>query len=203
MDNFCKFVTNFLKKEALYFSTVWDTCSTLYLEYSELKIDLLEYQKILPYIKYNVLRIYQYPHPLPPNMLVRYLIGPCNKQNAQSYIYESRGVFRISLRGGRDFAREARAIFFAPLSNFRPPLSASQGGGQKLLRGGGGLIITNRHNTVMKSFKFGHKVLGVLDSFFFQTRKRAWKEDDSFVTFLGLLGPLQMPWPGRRQMIQN
>ena len=55
----------------------------------------------------------------------------------------------------------------------------------------------------MKPFKFGRKGLGVLDSFFFQTRKRAWKEDDSFVTFLGLLGPLQMPWPGRRQMIQN
>ena len=60
------------KKETLYFSTVWDTCSTLYIEYSELKIKLLEYHKILPYIKHNVLRIYQYPHPLPPpDMLVR------------------------------------------------------------------------------------------------------------------------------------
>ena len=67
MDNFCKFVTNFLnREEALYFSTVWDTCSTLYIEYGELNIELLEYQKILPYIKCNVLRIYQYPHPLPP-----------------------------------------------------------------------------------------------------------------------------------------
>ena len=47
-----------------------------------------------------------------------------------------RGGFRISLRGVRDFAREARAIFFrTPLSNFRTPLRASQGGA-KIAQGG-------------------------------------------------------------------
>ena len=41
----------------------------------------------------------------------------------------------LAQAGGRDFAREARAIFFAPHEQFSPPLSASQGGGRKLLRG--------------------------------------------------------------------
>ena len=78
------------------------------------------------------------------------------------------GSIQDFAQGGARFrARSARDFFRPPLSNFRPPLSASQGGA-KIAQGGGGLIITNRHNTVMKSFKFGRKGLGVLDSFFFK-----------------------------------
>ena len=54
----------------------------------------------------------------------------------EKYIIENRGGFRNLLRGVRDFAREALAIFFrTPLSNFRTPLRASQGGA-KIAQGG-------------------------------------------------------------------
>ena len=45
-----------------------------YRQYSELKIRLLEYQKILPCKKHNVLRVHQYPQPT-PNMYVSPLVN--------------------------------------------------------------------------------------------------------------------------------
>ena len=94
------------------------------------------------------------------------------------------------LRGVRDFARRRRARFFrTPLSNFRTPLRCPQGGakiaqggakknaraklaqgGAKVANGGGdGQTLINRHNTVIKPFKFSRKGFGVLDNFLLNT----------------------------------
>ena len=64
------------------------------------------------------------------------------------FVYNiGRGGFRISLRGVRDLAREARAIFFrTPLSNLCTPLRCAQGGA-KLIQGG---AIVAQKSTIAK-----------------------------------------------------
>ena len=123
------------------------------------------------------------------------------------------GGFRNLLRGVQDFARRRRARFFAPpWAIFAPPWDALRGvrkllrgvrkkkraklaqGGAKVANGGGdGQTLINRHNTVIKPFKFSRKGLGVLDNFL--THKRGRKR--WLVTFSDLLGRQQS------QLIKN
>ena len=100
------------------------------------------------------------------------------------------GRFQEFAQGGARFrARSARDFFSHPPEQFsHPPEGISGGcencsggcekkiahaklaqGGAKLANGGGGQTLINRHNTVIKPFKFSRKGLGVLDNFLLNT----------------------------------
>ena len=93
------------------------------------------------------------------------------------------GGFRNLLRGVRDSARRRRARFFlTPLRCPQGGAKIAQGGAKKKRArqtssggrqssewGGDGQTLINRHNTVIKPFKFSRKGFGVLDNFLLNT----------------------------------